>query len=473
MKKVLFITALMLLPMLASAAVEINGIYYKLNNGAMTAEVTRTPDSYKGDVTIPETVEYGGTTYSVTSIGGYAFSGYWELTSVTIGNSVTTIGENAFSSNGSLTSVTIGNSVTDIGEGAFLANWNMTSVTIGNSVTSIGKRAFYSTGLTSITIPGSVTYIGELAFSDNLNLISITVDESNTVYKGEDGVLMTKDGTELLLFPAAKSATAYTIPDGVTSIADGAFMVCNGLTSITIPGSVTSIGMNAFSCCTGLTSITIPSSVTSIGVGAFNQCTGLTSVTIPSSVTSIGESAFSWCSSLTLITVDGANTKYKSVDGVLMSKFGSTLLAYPAGKVVTVYTIPSGVTTISREAFTSCLNLTSITIPGSVNSIGESAFWGSNSLTDLYCLAENAPTMPYDNVFDEEVFESATLHVPAGSIEAYQDADPWNPWNRFKTIVVLKDSEMMSANFDLNGDGVVNAADVVMLINFIAGKKTE
>ena len=165
---------------------------------------------------------------------------------------------------------------------------------------------------------------------------------------------------------------------------------------------------------TGITKVIINQGVKNIGAYAFAQCENLTSVSIPNSVRRIDERAFSYCS-----------------------------------------------------------NLKNITIPGSVNSIGESAFWGSNSLTDLYCLAENAPTMPYDNVFDEEVFESATLHVPAGSIEAYQDADPWNPWNRFKTIVVLKDSEMMSANFDLNGDGVVNAADVVMLINFIAGKKTE
>ena len=494
MKKVLFTIALVLLPMLASAAVEIDGIYYNLHSDAKTAEVTRNPNSYKGDVTIPETFVYAEETYSVTAIGEYAFAAAWQLTSVIIGNNVISIGNGAFSGNGSLTSVTIGNnvisigemafygtritsivipnSVTDIGEGAFWANWDMTSVTIGNGVTSIGKRAFYGTRLTSITIPGSVIYIGELAFSDNLGLTSITVDESNTVYRSEDGVLMTKDGTELLVYPAAKTGTAYTIPDGVTSIADGAFMLCDGLTSITIPGSVTSIGMSAFSCCTGLTSITIPSSVTSIGDGAFGQCTGLTSVTIPSSVTSIGDGAFSWCSSLTSIIVDGANTKYKSVDGVLMSKYGSTLLVYPAGKAATSYAIPNGVTTISREAFGYCVNLTSITIPGSVTSIGVSAFLEIEGLKDIYCLAENVPNMPSDNVFLEVVFESATLHVPAGSIDEYKNDDPWNPW-RFKTIVALKDSEMANANFDLNHDGVVNAADVVMLINFIAGMQTE
>ena len=78
----------------------------------------------------------------------------------------------------------------------------------------------------------------------------------------------------------------------VTSIGDGAFGSCRGLTSIVIPNSVTSIGDGAFYRCRGLTSIVIPNSVTSIEKNAFNECFRLTSVTIPNSVTSIGDYAF-------------------------------------------------------------------------------------------------------------------------------------------------------------------------------------
>ena len=74
---------------------------------------------YEGSITIPERVTYNGTTYSVTSIGSYAFRNCSGLTSVTIGNSVTSIGNYAFLQCSGLTSVTIPNSVTSIGEDAF------------------------------------------------------------------------------------------------------------------------------------------------------------------------------------------------------------------------------------------------------------------------------------------------------------------------------------------------------------------
>ena len=63
----------------------------------------------------------------------------------------------------------------------------------------------------------------------------------------------------------------------VTSIGEGAFARCSGLTDVTIPSGVTSIGDGAFMYCSGLTSVTIPGSVTSIGGGAFLFCSGLTS----------------------------------------------------------------------------------------------------------------------------------------------------------------------------------------------------
>ena len=71
---------------------------------------------------------------------------------------------------------------------------------------------------------------------------------------------------------APQEITYNEVTYSVTSIGNGAFEGCRGLTSVTIPNSVTSIGSKAFQNCSALTSITIPNSVTSIGNGAFEGC---------------------------------------------------------------------------------------------------------------------------------------------------------------------------------------------------------
>ncbi|MBQ0009863.1 MAG: leucine-rich repeat domain-containing protein, partial [Ruminococcus sp.] len=109
--------------------------------------------------------------------------------------------------------------------------------------------------------------------------------------------------------------------------------------NVVIGEGVTSIGNYAFWNCYNLTSITIPEGVTSIGIAAFAYCSGLTSITIPVSVTSIGYGAFSGCSGLTEITVASNNGHYTSIDGVLFTADGKTLICYPAGRTATSYTV--------------------------------------------------------------------------------------------------------------------------------------
>jgi hypothetical protein len=169
----------------------------------------------------------------------------------------------------------------------------------GFPTVAIGDLAFFGcTSLTSVTIPDSVTTIGSTAFFGCTNLTSIVVDGGNPVFSSQDGVLYDNAKTLLIQYPDGKIG-GFTILNSVTSIGEGAFSDCTGLTSVTIGSSVANIGFAAFAGCTGLTSITIPDSVTSIEGHAFLNCTSLTSVTIPGSVTSIGYEAFQYCSSLT------------------------------------------------------------------------------------------------------------------------------------------------------------------------------
>ena len=357
--------------------------------GDGTVEIT----DYNGSaekIDIPEAIDGK----SVTSIGGWAFSGCTSLTSITIPDSVTSIGKYAFGSCESLKSITIPNSVTYIGEETFRGCTSLTSITIPNSVTSIGEDAFYNcTSLTSITIPDGVTNIGGWAFGDCTSLKSITIPDSvteigsyafnnctsltainvataNQNYVSVNGVLYNKDKTTLICYPAGKKDKNYKIPDGVESIDSSAFRGCTSLTSITIPNSVTNIGGWAFEDCTSLKSITIPNSVTSIGEDAFQKCTSLTSITLPDSVTEIVWGAFSGCESLKSITIPDSVTS--------IGKY-----AFSGCASLTSITIPNSVTEIGNSAFEDCTSLTSITIPNSVTEIGERAFSDCTSLTSI------------------------------------------------------------------------------------------
>ena len=319
---------------------EVDGINYDFNADTKEATVIeKSSGEYSGEVVIPESVEYGGTTYSVTSIGEDVFSFCSDLTSVTIGNSVESIGSSAFRNCSGLTSVSIPNSVTSIGEWAFSG----------------------CSGLTSVTIPNSVTSIGEVALGHGLT--SIVVEEGNTVYDSRNN--------------------------------------CNAIIE-TATNTLHS----------GCKTTIIPNSVTSIGRYAFNDCSGLTSVSIPNSVTSIGDYAFRYCYGLTSVTIG------------------------------------NGVESIGMDAFYSCSGLTSVTIGNSVTSIGKEAFYNCSELTDVYCYAEEVPTTD-SYAFDDWYIRTATLHVPAGSVESYRKAEPWSGFGTITPLLedlTLTDGEKFENN---------------------------
>ena len=168
--KLLTATMLLLVAMAAGAEtisnVTIGNLVYSLDTDTKVATVTGYKRSNKPtDLVIPNTTEYGGGNYSVTTIGNSAFCNCSSLASIDIPNSVTTIGESAFASCDSLASVNIPNSVTTIGKATFYGCDSLASVNIPNSVTTIGEWAFtWCYSLASIDIPNSVTTIGELAF---------------------------------------------------------------------------------------------------------------------------------------------------------------------------------------------------------------------------------------------------------------------------------------------------------------------
>ncbi len=146
----------------------------------------------------------------------------------------------------------------------------------GKKVTDLWGTFMMDGDIETVYVPASIEFMGGMAleyshpFYGAEKLVSITVDEKNENFKSVDGVLFSKDMSELCVYPAGKTNASYEIPDGVEGIGKGAFYRSK-LTSVTIPDTVTEIGGEAFYF-SQLTSVTIPDSVTEIGDSAFYGC---------------------------------------------------------------------------------------------------------------------------------------------------------------------------------------------------------
>ena len=378
-------------------------------------------------ITQPEAIVFGD---NVTSIDyPRAFSNCQRLKSITIPASVTTIHRRAFEGLYDLETI----------------NWNANV-----SLSRIRLIDNSRTTLKNFILGDSVTVFDWFLLKNCKNLETITVAPGNPVYDSRNNcnaIIEYVDGNDWYESDEDQRETdSYyysnyyqrtndrlvvgckntVIPNTVTSIREGAFTDCTGLTSIYIPASVNKIGLNpfigcselgtiivdpsntvydsrgncnaiietqtntlvtgckntvipsdltgigssAFSGCNGLASITIPSSITSIGDGAFWNCSGLTSIEIPSSVTRISYYTFSGCSGLESITIPESITDIA----------GWSFMDCAALKTIH---IPSGITKIDICAFSGCSSLTSIVIPAGVDTIRRGAFNGCSSLTSI------------------------------------------------------------------------------------------
>ena len=184
--------------------------------------------------------------------------------------------------------------------------YSITKVVINEGVTRIGRNSFLNcSSLSSVSIPASVKSIGDEAFWFCCNLKKIALGEGSGSFALDNGVLMSKDGTKLILYPASRTGAAYTVPSTVSEICSGAFAYAQNLSSVTIPTNVRKICPCAFSYVIKLTDLTIENGVKTIGNGAFGGSHKINAITIPASVTSIGRFAFAECVSVNRLTFKG------------------------------------------------------------------------------------------------------------------------------------------------------------------------
>lgn len=145
---------------------------------------------------------------------------------------------------------------------------NVTTVIIGEGVTSLRITSLFHRlkNLSKIVLPDSIETISfslhenplvkELYIPKNTknlwlangaaqNLKAINVDPQNMTYTSIDGVVYSKDMSEIIRCPGGKEGD-LVIPDGVTKIDEKAFAYSDKITSVTVPDSVVEFGKACF-----------------------------------------------------------------------------------------------------------------------------------------------------------------------------------------------------------------------------------
>lgn len=356
MKKTALFLLFALVPMLIWAEpVEVNGLFFKLDETNKTAEVVNSPSSYQNtELVIPENINYNASLYTVTSIGesAFAFSPY--LTSLNIPDNIVTVKEAAFYKCRRLETVRIGKGLQNLGFIVFADCPNLQNIVIDKDCKNYDSR-------------------------DNCNAIIET--STNTLLKGCNGTI---------------------IPDGVVSIGMVAFRSCNKLNSLSFPLSLKSIGSEAFAFCPFLENIEIADGVEIIEDCAFIGCP-LKTIKIGRSTKVIGPGAFGnayttlddgkdWNGNpyVQSISIDPNNPFYDSrqnCNAIIETRNDSLIF----GCINSV--IPDGVKNIGESAFMNITDLNSIVFPESVTTISNGAFWGTG-ITQLN-LPKNIKTIGY------------------------------------------------------------------------------
>ena len=304
----------------------------------------------------------------ITSVGAYAFSDFRSLTEVRLPDSVEVIDVCAFDYDWELRTITIPASLKYIGYRAFYNTllWEPNDLIFPEGIEYIGDYAFHSALKSGgiVSLPSSLKYLGKQAFT-NAYLSDFLISEGNPYYCTDNQAIYTKDMRELLMLaPVTDGIGEFRIPDGVESICEECFNVIHGISTVYIPASVTDIAEGAF-------------------FSTFD---------------------------LKEIIVDEANSKYKSENGLLLSKDGTLLLAWPDGIQSNELIIPDGVERLSGHLFYGRFDEDyTVVLPESVRELGTMSLPYSIALLSLPNSLEKVDAnVFYDGISVDAIYYNGT-----------------------------------------------------------------
>lgn len=411
-------------------------------------------------------------TESVTSVGSYAFTDCTALKSVVLSAKLACLPEYLFYNCTSLPTVSIPANVAQIDTHVFDNCTSLDNIRIPDKTTLLSSYVFNKCSslatldlgkglatidsyaitdcqaLESLVIPANVITMENAAFHDNHNLKNLKFDDSdqyiNIINHSVTG-MFSKCGLENLYLgrmityqsynpsPFAESKTLKNVEFGtpVTSIHPSLFIECKALEGAVIGDGVTNISASAFEYCTALSTLSLGKSLETIGKRAFYSCSSLKELRLPDSMLEISEQAFSYTG---LTDIDFAKIETIGPEAFLRCEdlrsvtlpetlFGIGVRSFQYCTSLKYIEIPDGPRNIGSQSFSGCSGLRWITLGRTVTSIGSNAFENCNAVG--YIKSYN--TMPPQGItgFPSEVEQTATLYVPAASIEMYRLTPAW------------------------------------------------
>ena len=417
-----------------------NFVYTVTDDVSKTVSVKQVSSSTEyGEIVIPESVEWEGTTYTVTSVASMGFQNNNSLTAVTLPSTMRTLGAESFEYCGNLSWIALNEGLETIEEWAFYVNSsasnNMDYITIPASVTSIGKGAFeYRSNLTAVVFQGAE------------DAAPLTLDNSRIIFEGCGSaagyfdVVLFRNIVGVTNSPFPLITTSLEVDECVSSFPEGLFKDCSNLSTIrgnldnletmgdhcfqgtaigqpVIGGKMTEIPEYAFASCKNLTEATIPARITTLHATAFwySNTEASIAVRIEDSETplTIYDSGSSGSDDMPFYNVASIWDAYIGRDIIRTAREGNTsfLTASMFNKKVQYLTFGPYVTTIGEGEYENSTNLVSVSFaePSRLMSIGAKAFSGCSSLASSIELPSGVTSLG-DEAFRNSAITSVSLN---------------------------------------------------------------